>query len=86
MITIQQYGEKVKVEIDPEMRDRKVMCLYWNCGSEWYAQLLVEKINAEFHGLIERIRKAEYDAGWKDAKSHKQTKRTWFRCTLFDGR
>ena len=85
MITFWRDGTKLKVEIDPKMPDKKVMYLYWDCSNEWYAELLMRQLDKELEDLIQRIRKAEYNSGWKDAKSKKVKKRDWFYNSLSDG-
>lgn len=50
-------------------------------GHQLAAEMLRDALNQQRWETIEGIRKAEYDAGWKDAKSKKR-KRDWFNVTL----
>lgn len=76
MIDVVREGTKVKVAIDPSMFDGKSMCLYWDCTYDWYASLLVQKINATMSARLRSIREEAYEAGWKDAKA-KKSKADW---------
>lgn len=48
-------------------------------ASEVSAALVMEKLNDTLRESIEACRRAEYERGWKDAKSKRAQKRTWFR-------
>lgn len=51
------------------------------CGSEHSAQMLYSVLRTAFDERIEKIRKEEYENGWK-AKSHKKAKEGWFSCRM----
>lgn len=50
-------------------------------GHHLAADVLRDALTSQRWAAIEDVRKAEYDAGWKDAKA-KRTKRTWFTGSL----
>lgn len=52
-----------------------------NCSSENEAQLLYGVLTQVFDDKIIKVRREEYNNGWKD-KSSKNTKNTWFSCKL----
>lgn len=49
-----------------------------DCASEIEAALLEKQIDGKLNATAEEIRKVSYSTGWRDAKSKKRTKRTWF--------
>jgi len=85
MISIQQHGTKVQFQVEVNLTDGKALIAYWECGSEWYAELLSAHLITNMWTRIEGIRKDEYNAGWEDAKSHKKPKRDWFKSSLTRG-
>ncbi len=50
----------------------------FDCNAEWAAILLTETIRNRMGDTVEAIRRDAYNAGWRDAKSHKASKRTFF--------
>lgn len=77
MIQFEQMGTRVKVIIDPKMSNKHIMYLYWECGTEWFAELLVTQLTAVLSKGMKQIRSYEYEQGWKDAKA-KNAKKTYF--------
>lgn len=77
-ICIQQDGTKLKLILNPNMRNGHTMYLYWECGQEWYAELLAKRCRDVLGDTLKAIREEEYNAGWRDAKSKKKPKRNWF--------
>ena len=54
----------------------------FGAGSEWAASLLTDHFISAFAKHIEAVRRLEYEAGWRDAKTKKRPKRVWFWSTL----
>jgi hypothetical protein len=52
-----------------------------DAGNKLDAQLRAENLNDHLAQSIQRIRKEEYNRGWKDAKSKKK-KEDWFSSTF----
>lgn len=50
-----------------------------NCEDDAYAILLRARIEKDLSDKLEAIRREAYNEGWKDAKSKKVAKRTWFK-------
>jgi hypothetical protein len=51
-------------------------------GHALAADMLRDALNTQRWEAVEAVRKAEYNAGWKDAKSKKRRKREWFSGSL----
>lgn len=49
------------------------------CQDEPYAIMLSERMQKDLSNKLESIRREAYNEGWKDAKSKKVAKRTWFK-------
>lgn len=81
MITIERDGNKVKLRLNPTMFDGKVANFYWECGNDWYASLLADKMKLALQEGIKAIRQEAYNAGWKD-RGAKRKKETWFTSWL----
>jgi len=67
-----------KVTLTIPTYDARVFPMVFECGSEVYAGLLVEAMNAALQNEVETIRRDEYEAGWNDKTSRKRPKRGWF--------
>lgn len=81
MIIITRDGANVIVSISAHVNTIGPKSFVSSNGrhSEVDAALLVDKLDATLRASIEECRRAEYDRGWKDAKSKRATKRMWFR-------
>ena len=77
MIAISRDGTKVKITLDPNMWNGKTMDVHWDCGSDWYAQLLTQRLRDLLFEKLRQIRAEAYQQGWKDKSAHK-TKQDWF--------
>lgn len=77
MIKVWKSGTQIKLEVDPGMSDKSVMYFYWNCGTEWYTELLRKQLDERLRASLQKIREDAYNDGWKDAKA-KKMRRTWF--------
>lgn len=77
MIKIWKNGTQIKLEVDPGMSDKKVMYFYWECGTEWYSELLRKQLDERLWASLKKIREDAYNDGWKDAKA-KKMRQTWF--------
>lgn len=77
MIEITSDKGAVRVTLSPNMPDKKVMTLSWDCGSEWFAQLLAAKLKNELFRVISEIRRSSYEEGYTD-KTRKLRKREYF--------
>jgi len=49
----------------------------FDAGTEWAAQLLVDRLRDVLGGSMQKARAAAYADGWKNAK-HKTAKQAWF--------
>lgn len=78
IIRFKTNGTKVVVTVDPNMQDAKTLQMNFECGDNWYAELLCQRINERVGQMVETIRSEEYNRGWHDAKSKKIPKQTWF--------
>lgn len=78
MIEFSQMGTKVKLSIDPGMSNKSVMFFYWECGTEWYAELMVANLRDRLQRELKNLRMEEYEEGWSAAKA-KKAKKTYFR-------
>jgi len=78
MISIGRHGTKVKITIETGMATGGDLFLYWECSNELFAELLTTRLQRKLADRIEAIRQEEYNKGWKDAKSKKKAKQTWF--------
>ena len=57
----------------------KFLC---DCATDLEAELLRDRLEAEFYAHIEKVRRYEYERGWADAKAHK-AKSLPRTCTLW---
>lgn len=49
------------------------------CEAKPYAILLKDRLEKDMSNKLEAIRREAYNEGWKDAKSKKVAKKTWFK-------
>lgn len=76
MITVSNKEETVIINVS--------MTIGWNINfkaqrsGEMDAILLRNQIQKDLSDKIEKIRRDAYNLGWKEAKSKKVAKRTWF--------
>jgi len=82
MISFMQEGTKVKIQANPKMHNGNVMYFYWECGTEWYAELLTKQLQDCLAESIRGIRSDEYNEGWKAAKA-KTFKKLYFMSSFF---
>lgn len=79
MIKIERHEKQVRVKIEHgAYYDSEEIWLYWNCNDELFAQLLTRQIYKKLDETIQKIRKEEYEQGWKDAKGKKKKQLEWF--------
>lgn len=78
MIKFSRSEKKVFVNIATTMGNGWWWHLFIECSDEPYAILLKERLEADMERKIESIRRESYEQGWKDAKSKKVAKKTWF--------
>jgi hypothetical protein len=75
-------GVHLVVSVETGVKAEPVMTLRVNLGS-FIAAAAVERLLTErLEHFVETARREEYEQGWKDAKSHKSTKRTWFAALI----
>lgn len=82
MITIKRRDHVVEIEVDiGHLIDGKPTTVTFTHAraAELDAEFLKRHINRKFGDLVEETRSAEWRQGWKDAKSKRVKKRTWFR-------
>lgn len=75
-----QDGKGLFVSIEPgyPLKKDAPIDFYRQCASEVERALLQQHLRYGLGDLMEEIREAMYNAGWRDAKSHKKAKRTCF--------
>ena len=78
MITIRRDGTKIVLNFNPGLFDGKMIPLSWECGSDWYAALLVERCEERLFSMMGNVRRQAYRQGWKDAKAKKGKPCDWF--------
>jgi hypothetical protein len=83
MIRIQRNGQKncqtVFVGIEPGLpTETRLLWFALNCGNADYAALLEAHLRKELQRTIKQAHRLAYERGWKDAKSKKAKKATWF--------
>jgi hypothetical protein len=78
MIQFTRQGTTVRIEVTGKWPLSKSYYFYWECKDDDFASLLTENLRDKMHDEIRRIRQEEYNKGWKDAKSKKVVKETWF--------
>lgn len=76
MITISTEKEKVIVNVKIDIGYNFNLEYVRHCSMD--ARLLANQINKDLRNKIETIRRTAYELGWKDAKSKKVCKKTWF--------
>ncbi len=78
MIEIGNSGKTVKINIKGQYPVQNYSLNFeYDCPDEFYAKLVAHNLMEALRYRIESVRKQEYEAGWKDAKSKKE-KRKWF--------
>jgi len=82
MIKIFADGEKVIIQASYKYPGNGYLSNFEiNVGSELNAKFREHNLNEHLEETIHRIRKEEYNRGWKDAKSKKR-KEDWFSSTF----
>lgn len=76
--------EAVKITVDPSV-ENTVFESYISCGDKVYSSLLQRRLYRQFSGLIEAIRKEEYELGYKHGRG-KVGKKSWFSVLFETGR
>jgi len=76
MIDVSTSGSKVSVIIETGV-DGFNLPLTWETNQQLYAILLRDSIEKHMNERLEKIRRAAYNSGWKDAKA-KTKKQNWF--------
>lgn len=77
MIEITRDDQKVKVLLHSGVLNTKYI-FTWNCNDAVYAELLRDAFEKKFGDEIERVRKEEYERGFKDARA-KRARASWFK-------
>lgn len=72
-LQIQRDGNKAKITLDTKARMDGVQAdhisLTWECSTELFAALLVERLRDNLRETIAAIRKDAYEEGWRTAKA-----------------
>ena len=71
-------GLFVRIKPCSPLNDAVRLDFYRACASDIECDLLQAHLDAMISENMEQIRKVSYNAGWRDAKSHKKSKRDWF--------
>lgn len=84
MITVRRDKTVVIVSITAHVQEVGDHSFGFNrhCATELEAALVAEKLRHELATRTQTCRRAEYDRGWKDAKSKRGEKRKWFRSVI----
>jgi hypothetical protein len=77
MLEIKRVNSRVHLDIQTGVLD-KYYTLDLNCSNDLHAELLRRAFDAKLEKELQRIRRNAYNQGWKDAKSKKVPKATWF--------
>lgn len=79
MFTFKRVDTLVQLEVDSNVPVQKNQFLFnWQTNDPCYAELLKDQFSKEMERRLEKIRRESYELGWKEAKSKKCAKRTWF--------
>jgi hypothetical protein len=55
-----------------------VVSFVFQCPAAWVAELLAHRVREVLGHLMAAERRYYYNLGWKQARSHRARKRTWF--------
>lgn len=83
-VIIRRDGSHVVVQIPTPIENphdglkTAVFTFTWETASVWSAALLTGYLDERHKECIRAIRQAEYNAGWRDARSHHTRKSTHF--------
>ena len=50
----------------------------WETQNEIFCALLADRLRDQLFEMMKKVREEAYDQGWRDAKSKKGAKETWF--------
>ena len=84
MITFDRDGRDVVCKIksplpsDDDSRIGVTFLMRYECGDNASAELMRRHMQDRLDEAVVGIREAEYNQGWRDAKSRKVAKSTWF--------
>jgi hypothetical protein len=76
MIGIKREGTKVIIPLEYGPLN-SIYPFSFDCGNEYYAELLKQHYYKKLTSLIEEVRQEEYNRGYKDGRA-KRGKNTWF--------
>ena len=82
MIQITREEDTVIVKIEGGPLD-SIYQFRYNCGNKWYASLLQQHFQKLLWDRTEKIRRQEYEKGYKDGRS-KKAKQQYFYTSLTD--
>ena len=68
----------VNIRVKTRIEGEWIFTTQFNCKSDAYAILLAQRMSDDMQNKLESIRREYYNLGWKEAKSKKSPKRTWF--------
>jgi len=77
MIDFRIDGTKVKIFIEVGVFDKMVVFTH-ECSHDYFAHLMRDSYINHMNRKLEKIRREAYNQGWKDAKSKKVAKNTFF--------
>lgn len=69
---------EVKLSISVPGHDAVTYSAAWDAQEKFYAGFLVSAMQQQMMSEMERMRREAYEKGWKDAKSKKHPKESWF--------
>lgn len=67
-----------KAELELLVPEVGLVSFVFQCAEVWIAKLLTHRVREVLGHLIETERRYYYNLGWKQARSHRARKRTWF--------
>lgn len=78
MIKFSREGTRVKIDVSASVMGYH-FTFYHELKEDYLAELMRQDYQNHLEKRIEEIRRDEYNQGWRDAKSKKIAKRTWFK-------
>lgn len=86
MINVRREGTRLVVTLEHGLLgggEQKSLKLEWDASTELLADALTSAVRDHLIGRVERVRKLEYEAGYKDGRQ-KKPKRSWFYSSLVE--
>lgn len=79
LLSVRREGARVILAV--KVQYLSTFSFGFDAGTEWAAQLLVDRLRDVLGGSMQKVRASAYEDGWKNAKG-KRAKQTWFSTWL----